>query len=396
MLIRTLLFVTLIIGVVLARQLLPGEDPDDTRTFMQVIQAKGYPCEQHFVTTEDGYILQLFRIPYGRAGGPAPASQPAFLQHGLLDSSFTWIVNEPNESLAYILADAGYDVWMGNNRGNTYSTNHTTLSPKEPTFWRFSFDEMGKYDFPAMLNYVSTYTNVAEMPYIGHSEGTIQAWIGYLNNASTSAIAPLFIGLGPIGNVTHCTNTALRDLADMRIDDFYVLFGGDRFMPTPVELKTVFIDFCIACETCCADVIEAICGPHRGAFNDSRMPVVAGHSPAGTSAQNMQHWAQGIRDGQFQAFDYGPLENLEKYKSLKPPVYDVSKIPSNIKIALFSGSLDELADVVDVADLVARLPAEQILLWQKIPDYAHLDYVWATDAHEIIYPEIITLIKKYF
>ena len=62
--------------------------PKRNNFFLQaeLITSKGYPLETHYVTTEDGYILTLFRIPHGRKPAPrANASAPVvFLQVGLL------------------------------------------------------------------------------------------------------------------------------------------------------------------------------------------------------------------------------------------------------------------------------------------------------------------------
>ena len=71
----------------------------------------------------------------------------------------------------FLLADAGYDVWLGNFRGNIYSRNHTHLVPDKEDFWQFSWDEMGQFDLPTMLFHVTQHMRQDKLVYVGHSMG---------------------------------------------------------------------------------------------------------------------------------------------------------------------------------------------------------------------------------
>lgn len=93
-----------------------------------------------------------------------------FLQHGFLDSAHTWINNLANESLGFILADAGFDVWLGNSRGSTYSQRHARLNSSDNKFWAFSWDEMAMYDLPASIDFIINETKVDKVFYVGHSQ----------------------------------------------------------------------------------------------------------------------------------------------------------------------------------------------------------------------------------
>lgn len=60
-----------------------------------MIKRQGFPVEIHYVTTEDGYILQMHRIPN-------PGKPVIFLQHGLLCSSADWVMMGPEAGLGEI------------------------------------------------------------------------------------------------------------------------------------------------------------------------------------------------------------------------------------------------------------------------------------------------------
>ncbi len=75
------------------------------------------------------------------------------LWHGFLMCSEVWVSTPDfNESLALTLAEAGYDVWLGNTRGNKYSCKHRKHKPSEENFWDFSMDQLALFDLPDSID----------------------------------------------------------------------------------------------------------------------------------------------------------------------------------------------------------------------------------------------------
>ena len=87
--------------------------------------------------TKDDYLLTLYRIPGEFAEAKAKTTQkPAVLMLHSQDWDMTqWVTNDADKANAFILAEAGYDVWMGNNRGSTFSKGHTEYTRHDFEYW---------------------------------------------------------------------------------------------------------------------------------------------------------------------------------------------------------------------------------------------------------------------
>lgn len=163
-----------------------------------MIKIRGYNFQEYKFITKDNYILTAWRVKK-----TISQKYPIIIQHGLLDSSFSFVANYEKQSLAFILADKGYDVWITNNRGNKYSKEHLQFNIHDDQFWDFTIDDFAKYDFPTNIENIKEITGTEKVIYIGHSQGTTQAFAHFTENIEFQNNFKVFIGLGPAIYVNH-------------------------------------------------------------------------------------------------------------------------------------------------------------------------------------------------
>ncbi|KAJ8366150.1 hypothetical protein SKAU_G00149810 [Synaphobranchus kaupii] len=368
-------------------------DPEVNMNVSEIITFWGYPSQEYEVVTEDGYILSVNRIPHGVKGKPSDAPRPVvFLQHGLLAAGSNWVTNLANSSLGFILADAGFDVWIGNSRGNTWSMKHVKLDPRQDAYWKFSYDEMAKKDLPAVINYITKTTGQEQVYYVGHSQGTTIAFIAFSTMPELASKIKMFFALAPVATVafTESPMTKLSIFPEFVIWD---LFGRKDFFPQSPLIKWFATKFCShdPLSELCGNIFFVLCGFDEKNLNMSRTPVYTTHCPAGTSVQNMIHWSQAVHRGKLMAYDYGKAGNMAHYNQSTPPLYQVKdmKVPT----ALWSGGHDTLADPKDVAALLTQIP--NLVYHKNIPHWEHLDFIWGLDAPQEMYSEMVQLMEQH-
>eukprot|EP00831_Metopus_contortus_P014700 TRINITY_DN16094_c0_g1_i5.p1 TRINITY_DN16094_c0_g1~~TRINITY_DN16094_c0_g1_i5.p1 ORF type:complete len:244 (-),score=27.66 TRINITY_DN16094_c0_g1_i5:25-756(-) len=164
----------------------PEEDHDHEKSFSEYLTSYGYNFETHKAVTKDGYLITLWRIPK-KISEKRSSRHPVLLQHGVMDNAFSWLYKNMYKNLPIMLVDLGYDVWLGNNRGTIHSLEHVDIQEHNSRkisgkYWEFSFDEMGLYDLPAMIDYISDITGQPKVSYLSliHiSEPTRPLYISY-------------------------------------------------------------------------------------------------------------------------------------------------------------------------------------------------------------------------
>lgn len=350
----TLAVFILIAGYLLNRPPLPD---DFGLTLEEKARKDGYSVERHEAITEDGFVLGLFRLY--KTQGP-----PVLLLHGFGLSPESFVFNYYSKGLAYHLADAGFDIWLGCTRGNLHSRRHLYLTESQREFWDWSSNEMAYFDAPALVQKVLNLTHSAQLHAIGHSQGgTITATALYLFPHLRPLVKSHTMLASPLGKSPNCL---FPFACSLRFTQQVLHLCGVHKLADPPSRLAVQIAHYLP-----------ILAPFfaHSAFN----PSLTGEDPAlclissarlmgGISLKSFEYMRQ-LANSSNNApvfFDYGPALNMLIYGSPKIPEIDYSVI--GVPVAYFAGKADEFITIQE-----KNLLKELLGHWSEVHkvDYDH-------------------------
>lgn len=224
----------------------------------------GLDVEKFKVQTEDGFILTLWHVYNPNEYKPLPESErgfrqpdvfydqktkdfpeknrryPVLLIHGLLQSSGAYCVND-DDSLAFFLCKAGYDVWLGNNRCG-FEPQHKTLKYSDPRMWCWNIRHMGVLDLPAFISRVVYETGFEKVGLICHSQGTTEAMVALAEDQrpDLGEHISVFCGLAPAAYAGPLIKKAyFRFMRIISPSAFRLFFGIHSFIPLMMTMHSL-------------------------------------------------------------------------------------------------------------------------------------------------------------
>ncbi|KAI1141069.1 alpha/beta-hydrolase [Hypoxylon sp. FL0543] len=366
--------------------------------FVDLCAMFGYTAEEHVLQTKDGYLLGIHRLAWRKGeedlkvndGPTSIKKRVVYLHHGLLMNSEVWVcLTDAQRCLPFVLVDRGFDVWLGNNRGNKYSKKSIKYPPTSIEFWNFSIDEFAFHDIPDSINYILENTRQPSLSYIGFSQGTAQAFASLAIHPKLNEQVNVFIALAPAMSPAGLNNGIVDALIKASPQVLFLLFGRRSILssatmwqsilypPIFIKLIDMGLSFLFGWKTNNISVSQKLAAyPHLYSF---------------TSTKSVVHWFQIIRNQSFQMYDDDVQTPLSVNTSSK--YTKVAKYPTrNIKtpIVLVYGGSDSL---VDIKVMIKELPNRTVAT--EIPHYEHLDFLWARDVDVQVFQHVFDALENF-
>ena len=402
----------------------------------------GLDIETFRVQTEDGFIIDLWHVYDPKEHTPSdeksrgdkgptvfqnPKNErketskkpkfPVLLIHGLLQSSGAYCCND-DDSLAFWLCKSGYDVWLGNNRCG-FEPKHTLLDYNDPRMWCWNIRQMGVFDLPALTSRVLVETGFDKIGLICHSQGTTQALVALAKEQRPDLGEKLtvFCALAPAAYAGPLIGKMYFKF--MRIISpamFRLVFGIHAFIPFMMQMHALlpagiygWLGY---------NVFSFLFNWSDDRWDRGLRARMFQYAPVYVSAESMRWWLG--------------RECFAKHKCVlatKEVTRDEERVDSELdgepaqaptaqdadgpehkhqrgSTAWYNDQAPPFAlwvcgsdDLVDGRKLLRRFdkgrePHVKVVHSKVIPEYEHLDVIWAMDAADQVFKEVREVLWK--
>ncbi|CAG9762366.1 unnamed protein product [Ceutorhynchus assimilis] len=362
----------------------------------EIIHHLGYPVQTYRIVTRDGYILTLFRIPNDSQRNPHAKKHPVYLQHGLVATCNNFLALQ-KDSLAFVLWEAGYDVWLGNYRGTFPSAYHVNMTTRDQEFWATSMDDVALIDLPAIFHTILSHTSPDnQIIYIGHSLGTTFALMyGSEFPEEARSMIKMFVLLCPAYTLSRMIspykvfapygNWVVDTVRDLQIERIVSEANELSRLIQPCKESPPMMRLCM-------QLYNLFYGP-KADFGPEIVPVYFRQLPGGTSIRILNHAADLVL-GNFRKYNYPPEINLQKYGTTEAPLFDVSKI--EVPTYIVYSTQDWATPEADALHLYRNLNEKARYGIRKIdlPFFNHIDFVMGRNARRIVYDPLVRMLNK--
>eukprot|EP00762_Andalucia_godoyi_P004490 ANDGO_08182.mRNA.1 Lipase 3 len=395
----------------------------DISSIRDIVLREGYEFESYDVTTADGYVLELHRLPMRNS------SKVLYFQHGVIDAAYAWVATGSINSLAFRAHEAGWDVWLGNLRG-TGSRRHirADISPKE--YWDFNINHHAFLDIRAFIEKIdkvktrelsisrrrsrklpesvdgktrvpkskteSAVSRAAPVSShfnhqifaVAHSMGAaaLQMYVVHSRLRGIPHHLSGMVLLSPAGY--HATHPSILRILGPIFDVLTKFFYAFRFPSDFWRILAAKVTQDVRNHPGARQLMAFLTSKFLlgGGDDASRAAIMTVHNLAyntlnGTSTGVYRHFRQLATSKHFQTFDYGARRNLAEYGSTKPIDILANYHSIDIPVAYGCGAKDTLipASMVLVQFEKLKMYRPDLAHWKCFPNAGHVDFTLRVD-----------------
>jgi pimeloyl-ACP methyl ester carboxylesterase len=361
-----------------------------TQIQADMIVRSGFRYIEYYAVGHDGYITQILNLINPKADRTKLKQPPVLMFHGShLDSNIflfahsiqhhpeAWPrqptdgpITSSNRSLAFVLANNGYDVWLMGGRGSnppnsgwTFNAKyHQSLHPKFrptplmrsyswlPWYWNYDLDDVIKNEIPVQIDLVRNITGAKEFHVLAYSISTVTTMAFLGENPDYAKRVRTYTQMAPVIAANHFTwshilwwEKIVPYLPNRGIGFEPSYFFDDLVVRNLIKLNS-YVDrlrYSLLWQW-----LRTNFGP-TPIYQTNLERNVLYHAMQPVSFKSCQQYAQSAKYGKLRYYDYGWLGNLMRYNRTTPPEHKIDRLEVQNYLVI-SGSLDDLADPITV------------------------------------------------